>query len=83
MSPPQIYIVISIIVLAIIASLLFFVNKNKKDKKLTPLASYAFAFVLAGIIFGDNKLLGYTLMGTGVILAIIDMIDTYKKSEKK
>lgn len=83
MSPPQIYIAVSIIVLVIIASLLFFVNKNKKDKKLTPLASYAFAFVLAGIIFGDNKLLGYTLMGTGVILAIIDMIDTSKKSSKK
>ena len=83
MTPSQIYIAISIIVLAIIASLLFFINKNKKDKKLTPLASYAFVFVLAGIIFGENKLLGYALMGTGVILAIIDMVNTYKKSAKK
>jgi hypothetical protein len=83
MTSPQIYIAIAVIILAIIALFLFLTNKNKKEKKLTPMASYAFVFVLAGIIFGDNKSLGYSLMGIGVILAIIDMINTYKKSAKK
>lgn len=76
----QIYIAISIVVLAIIALVVFFVNKNKKNKKLTPLAGLAFGFVLAGIIFGDDRLIGYSLIGIGIILAVIDII---KKSKKK
>jgi amino acid transporter len=83
MNPTQIYIAISIVVLAIIALLVFFVNKNKKGKKLTPLASLAFGFVLAGIIFGDDRLISYSLMGVGVILAIIDMIKKLRKNDKQ
>jgi hypothetical protein len=80
MTAPQIYILISIVVLAIIALLVFLVNKNKKEKKLTPLAGLAFGFILAGIIFGDDRLIGYSLIGVGVIIAIVDMI---KKSKNK
>lgn len=61
MNPSQIYIAISIVVLAIIALLVFFVRKNTKEKKLTPLVGLAFGFVLAGIyyisIFGDSRLI--------------------------
>lgn len=78
MNPSQIYIAISIVVLAIIALLVFFVNRNKKDKKITPLAGLAFGFILAGIIFGDDRLIGYSLIGVGVILAIIDIIKKLK-----
>ncbi len=78
MNPTQIYIAISIVVLAIIALLVFFVNKNKKHKKLTPLAGIAFGFILAGIVFADDRLIGYSLIGVGVILAIIDIIKKLK-----
>jgi hypothetical protein len=78
MNSSQIYITISIVVLAIIALLVFFVYKNKKDKKLTPLAGLAFGFILAGIIFGNDRLIGYSLIGIGVILAIIDIIKKLK-----
>jgi len=78
MSPSQIYIAISIAVLAIIALLVFFLNKNKKQKKLSKLAGLSFAFIIAGILFGDDSLIGYGLMGIGVILAIIDMIEKLK-----
>lgn len=78
MNSSQIYIAISIVVLAIIALLVFFVYKNKKDKKLTPLAGLAFGFILAGIIFGNDRLIGYSLIGIGVILAIIDIIKKLK-----
>jgi hypothetical protein len=80
MNISQIYIAIAIVVLAIIALLVFFVSKNKKDKKLTPLAGLAFGFILAGIIFGDKRLIGYSLIGVGVILAIIDI---FKKLKSK
>jgi len=75
----QVYILISIAVLLIIAILLFVVKKNKKEKKLTPLASLAFSFVLAGIIFGDDRLIGYSLLGIGVAIAIVDVILKRKK----
>ncbi len=83
MNTSQIYITISIVVLAIIALLVFFLNKNRKKKKLTPLTSLAFGFVLAGIfsfsIFGENKLIGYSLFGIAIILGVIDIIMKLKK----
>jgi hypothetical protein len=81
MEASQIYILISIVALLIIAILLFFVKKNKKREKLTPLTGVAFGFILAGIIFGEDKLVGYSLMGIGVLLAIIDIIINLKKKK--
>ena len=80
MNISQIYIAISIVVLAIIALLIFFVSKSKKEKKLTPLAGLAFGFILAGIIFANQgRLISYSFMGVGVVLAIIDMINKLRK----
>ncbi len=59
--------------------LVFFVKKNKKEKRLTPLEGIALAFVLAGIIFGDDRLAGYSLIGSGVLLAVIDIFIKLKK----
>jgi len=72
-----IWILISIVVLLIIGILVFVLKKNKRQK-LTPLASFAFVFVLAGIIFRDNRIVGYPLIGIGVVLAIIDMVKNKK-----
>jgi hypothetical protein len=74
MDASQIYIALSIAVLAVIALLFFFVNKDKKKEGMSRLAGIAFAFVIAGIIFGEDRVLGYSLMGVGVVLAIIDII---------
>ena len=79
MSASQIYIIVSIVVLAIIAILVFFTKKNKKEKRLTPFAGIAFAFVIAGVIFSNDRLIGYSLIGVGVILAAIDIIIKLKK----
>jgi len=78
MNISQMYIVIAIVVLAVIVLLLFVVGKMGKRERLTPLAGFAFACILAGILFGDNRLVGYGLMGVGVILAIIDMFNKSK-----
>ena len=75
----QIYIIIAIVVLAIIALPVFFVKKDKKAKKITPLAGLAFGFIIAGIVFGEDRLIGYGLMGIGVILAVIDIMKERKK----
>lgn len=83
MDVSQIYIIITIVVLAIIAVLIFVMKKNKKEKRITPLAGIAFAFVVAGIVFGDNKLICYGLIGTGIILAVIDSIMQLKKKRRR
>lgn len=73
MNDASIYILIAIIALAgiVIISIL----KGKEIKKpFSPLAAIAFAFVIAGIAFGTNRMVGYGLMSTGVIIAIIDVI---------
>ncbi|MFH1522045.1 MAG: hypothetical protein ABIF18_03730 [archaeon] len=49
-------------------------RKDKKKERFSPLAGIAFAFVVAGIAFGENRLVGYSLMGIGIILAIINAI---------
>ncbi len=75
------YIAISIIALLIIAALVFFVKKNKKQKRLSILAGLSFVFVIAGIVFGDDRLIGYGLIGVGIILAVVDIIMKSKKIE--
>jgi uncharacterized membrane protein len=70
----QVFIVVSVAVFACIAVLAFFVGKNRSENKLTPLAGLAFGFVLAGILFGDDRLIGYSLMGIGVILGVVDVL---------
>lgn len=80
MSASQIYIAIAIVVLAVIAGLVYF-SSRRKEKRLTPLAGLAFAFVLAGILFGQEHWLGYGLLGIGVILAVVDMFRKGKPSD--
>ena len=74
MNSSQIYIAIAIITLLIIVVLLFVVGKSGKGRPLSPLAGVAFAFILAGILFSTNRLVGYGLMGVGVVLAVVDII---------
>ena len=78
MNASQIFIVMSVVALAVIALFAVFARKSKKDRKFTPLAGLAFGFILAGIIFGDNRLFGYSLIGVGVILAVIDIFRKLK-----
>jgi hypothetical protein len=73
MNASNIYIAISIIALAIIALPIFILGKSQEKKRLTPIASLAFGFIVAGIVFGGNRLIGYSLMGIGVVLSLIDM----------
>jgi|WetSurMetagenome_2_1015567.scaffolds.fasta_scaffold61426_4 hypothetical protein len=79
MAASQIYIALSIAVLAIIALMVFFVRKGKKEKRLSKLAGIAFAFVISGILFSEDQVIGYSLLGIGVTIAIIDIIIKLRK----
>lgn len=74
------WILISMIILLILLFIIFLVNKKKKKpEKFSRLTLLAFIFVLAGIIFGESRLIGYSLMGIGVLFAIIDVVIKSKK----
>ncbi|MDD5110437.1 MAG: hypothetical protein PHI63_04445 [Patescibacteria group bacterium] len=75
----QLYIIITIGAFAVIATLMLMTKKIKPESKLSPLAGLAFALVIAGIVFGENRLVGYSFMGAGVLLAVIDIIKKLKK----
>jgi len=79
MNATSIYLAIAVIAgLAIVMNLVLIYNK--KERGLSRLAGLAFAFVIAGIFLGGQRMLGYSLFGVGVILAIIDII---QKSRSK
>ena len=73
MNMSQFYIAVVVVILAAIALLVFLTRKARKQQRLSVLAGMAFAFVLAGLFLGENRLLGYGLMAVGVILAIVDV----------
>jgi len=77
MTSSQIYILISIIALTGIMVVLILTRKKMK-KPLSLLAGLAFAFIIAGIVFGESRLIGYNLIGVGVVLAIIDIVKKMK-----
>lgn len=70
----QVFIAISVLFVLIIALLLLFADKNKKGRKLTFWTSLAFGFIIAGIVFGGNRLTGYILTFIGIVLALIGYI---------
>jgi asparagine N-glycosylation enzyme membrane subunit Stt3 len=79
MNQSQVFIAIAVLALLVIAVLFFLVKKEPGHKPLTPLASLAFACLIAGMVFGENRLLGYSLFGAGVVLAALDAVNKMKK----
>jgi hypothetical protein len=79
MNSSTIYILVSILALAIVALLIFVFRGESNKNKLTPLAGLAFSFIVAGIIFREARLVGYSLMGVGLVLAVIDIFIEKRK----
>lgn len=73
------YIIISIVALAMIAVVLFVLRARKPERKISKLGALSLFLVLAGIIFGESQLTGYSLIGAGVILAVVDIIKRFGK----
>lgn len=79
MSTHQLYILLSLKIFV-----LFFVisrNMTCKEKNLSTLAGLVCALPLTGLFFGENRLIGYGLIGIGKILALFDVINKSKKKK--
>jgi hypothetical protein len=55
MTPSQIFVAAVVIILFFV--LAFIGNKNSKAKRLSRLSSIAFGFIVAGAVFGENRLI--------------------------
>ena len=75
-----VWIAISIIALVVIMVLLL-ISRRKEKQLLNPsnLLILGMSFVVLGIIFGDERLIGYSFIGVGVLLSVIDAIRNRKQ----
>ena len=76
MNGSNMYIGIIIMLLLIILIVMVLLNRRegKRPGALSTLASLAFGFIVAGMVFNENRNVGYSLIGIGVIISIIDII---------
>ena len=82
MNTSQAYIAIAIASLVVVVLIAFVIRRNRQENRLSPLASLAFGFILAGILFGENRFIGYGLMAGGVILAVVDIFRSPRMKHK-
>jgi hypothetical protein len=71
---------ISIIALVVIVALLLI--SRRKGKQLlnqSNLIILGMSFMVPGIIFGDERLIGYSVTGVGFLLSVIDAIRNRKQ----
>jgi len=75
-----VWIAISIIALVVIVVLLL-ISRRKGNQLLNPsnLLILGMSLVVLGIIFGDERLIGYSFIGVGVLLSVIDAIRNRKQ----
>ena len=67
------YLAVSIAILAAVALLLFIAGRKRPREDLSGLVVLSLALITAGIVFGENRLVGYSLIGAGILLAAIDI----------
>jgi hypothetical protein len=72
------WIAISVTALVVIVVLLL-IGRGKEYHKPSNLAILGMSFVVLGIIFGDDRLIGYSFIGIGVLLSVIDAIRNRKQ----
>jgi len=73
-----VWIVISVVALIAIVVLLL-VGRGKQYKKPSNLAVIGMSLVVLGIIFGDSRIIGYSFIGVGVLLSVIDTARNRKR----
>ena len=73
MDESQRYLAVSIAILAAVALLLFIAGRKRPREDLSGLVVLSLALITAGIVFGENRLVGYGLIGAGILLAAIDI----------
>ncbi len=74
MSDTAVFIAIAIGALAVLALLAVVVWRRGGEQRLTPLSGVAAACVVCGIVFGEDRVVGYSFFAAGIILAVVDSV---------
>lgn len=69
------YILIMILSLALIGILFWFKSRKSPAERRKPssLALLGMLLVVMSVVIGENRWVGYSLMGTGVALVVLDL----------
>jgi lysylphosphatidylglycerol synthetase-like protein (DUF2156 family) len=67
------WIAIAIVALVVIVVLLL-IGRGRQYQQPSNLAIVGICLVVLGIIFGDSRVIGYSLIGVGVLLSVIEAI---------
>jgi uncharacterized membrane protein len=69
------WIAVSIVALVVIVALLLISRRGGRQyPRPSNLALVGMSMVVLGIIFGDDRLIGYSFIGIGVLLSVVDSI---------
>ena len=63
----------------IVIVLLLLLGRGKQYKRPSNLAVLGMSLVVLGIIFGDSRIVGYSFIGVGVLLSVIDAVRNSKE----
>jgi membrane-bound ClpP family serine protease len=78
------YILMALVAGAIVVLLaLAMMFRMKRERKpMSKLGAISLVFVIAGILFNENRLVGYGLIGVGLLLAVIDIFIKIKRRKE-
>ena len=69
----SLWVAISIIALIVIVVLLLLARgRGRQYPKPSNLSILGMSLVVLGIIFGDDRLIGYSFIGAGILLSVVD-----------
>jgi prepilin signal peptidase PulO-like enzyme (type II secretory pathway) len=75
MSTSAVYIAIALTTLLVVAVLTLLLGRGPNaTTRPTPLAAFAFSLVVMGMVFGENRVVGYSFFALGVALAVVDAV---------
>ena len=71
--PLSMYVFISLMAFLGISILIFLIKKNQKHQNLSVFEALSFVFIVAGIIFGGERIIGFSLICAGVVFVVADI----------
>ena len=74
---------IALMILAAFAGVVLIIKTAAKNRKPTALAGLAFVLAIAGILFGEDRLIFYGLMVLAIVIAFFDTRRNSKLRKRK
>jgi len=72
-------IAIAVGIISIVVGIAFLTRKKKQTIQDNALLPLGITLVVLGIIFGDDRLVGYSFIGVGVLLSIVSAVRGLRK----